>query len=181
MDLTVQIDKLDGAENWSKWKWQMKMHFEQYNLTSIIDGTKICPVAVNGDVSADEHVRWLNGGVITLRQPRLLQQYSRRIIAWQNIEILVTVGPEFKEFSNVWESLDSDKRTTKNLVEKLCTIEQRVKSKAAVDYGAFVARVPGFKQKPVKMGKDFLKVLLYVINLVISSKRTVLWFEYTSL
>ncbi|KAF8774798.1 hypothetical protein HNY73_017311 [Argiope bruennichi] len=57
MDLKVQIDKLEGAENWSKWKWQMKMHFEQYDLTSIIDGTKICPVAVNGDVSADEHVK----------------------------------------------------------------------------------------------------------------------------
>ncbi|KAF8789930.1 uncharacterized protein LOC129959907 [Argiope bruennichi] len=40
-------------------------------------------------------------------------------------KILLTVGPEFQEFSNVRESLDSDKRTTKNLVEKLCTIEQR--------------------------------------------------------
>ncbi|XP_035214900.1 uncharacterized protein LOC118188553 [Stegodyphus dumicola] len=68
-------------------------------------------------------------------------------------KILLTVGPEFEEFSNVWESLDSNKRIIKILVEKLCTIEQRVKSDAAEDYGAFSARVPGFKQKTVKNGK----------------------------
>ncbi|KAF8776783.1 Retrovirus-related Pol polyprotein like [Argiope bruennichi] len=203
MDLKVQIDKLEGAENWSKWKWQMKMHFEQYDLTSIIDGTKICPVAVNGDVSADEHLKkvaeWrrdnakaaaLIASTLSASVADLVMTYSNAKDIWdklisvfeqssiQRLNLLMTqffqVGRdpndnvathaakveriytdmnEFQEFSNVWESLGSDKRTTKNLVEKLCTIEQCVKSNAAVDYGAFAARVPGFKQKPVKNGE----------------------------
>ncbi|KAF8777456.1 Retrovirus-related Pol polyprotein like [Argiope bruennichi] len=207
----------------------MKMHFEQYDLTSIIDGTKICPVAVNGDVRADEHVKkvaeWrrdnakaaaLIASTLSASIADLVMTYSNAKDIWNKLisvfeqssiqrlnllmtqffqvgrdpndnvathaakveriytnmngelnrigssnipeellhgKILLTVGPEFQEFSNVWESLDSDKRTTKNLVEKLCTIEQRVKSNAAVDYGAFAARVPGFKQKPVKNGE----------------------------
>ncbi len=56
-DLRIQVDKLEGAENWSKWKWQIKMHFEQYNLTDIItDGTEICRVAENTNANSNDHV-----------------------------------------------------------------------------------------------------------------------------
>jgi hypothetical protein len=37
-------------------------------------------------------------------------------------QILATMGPEYQEFSNVWESLDDNKRTTNRPCEKLCTI-----------------------------------------------------------
>jgi len=35
------------------------------------------------------------------------------------------VEPEYQEFSNVWESLNDNKRTTNSLLEKLCTIVKR--------------------------------------------------------
>jgi len=38
------------------------------------------------------------------------------LLHWQ---ILATVGPEYQEFSNVWESLDDNKRRTNSLLEKL--------------------------------------------------------------
>ncbi|XP_035220384.1 uncharacterized protein LOC118193413 [Stegodyphus dumicola] len=196
------------------------MHFKQYDLTSIIDGTKICPIAVKGDDSAEEHVKkvaeWRRDNVkaaaliastLSASVADLLVTYSNAKDIWDKLisvfeqssiqrlnllmtqffqvgrdtndnvathaakaeriytdmngelnrirssnipeellhgKILLTVGPKVQEFSNVWESLDCDKRTTRNLVEKFCTIEQRVKSNAASDYGAFAARVPGF-------------------------------------
>ena len=56
-DLKVQIDKLEGAENWNKQKWLMKMHFEQYDLTSIVDGTRLCPVTVNAKTNTNDHMK----------------------------------------------------------------------------------------------------------------------------
>jgi hypothetical protein len=41
-------------------------------------------------------------------------------------QILVTVGPDYQEFSSVRESLDDSKRTTNSLLEKLCMIEKRL-------------------------------------------------------
>nr|CAD7578210.1 unnamed protein product [Timema californicum] len=44
-------------------------------------------------------------------------------------QILVTVGHEYQEFNNVWESLDDKKLTTNSLLEKLCTIKKTATSK----------------------------------------------------
>jgi hypothetical protein len=54
-------------------------------------------------------------------------------------QILATVGPEYQEFSNVWESLDDNKRTTNSLLEKLCTIEKRLQTSMVAESNAFVA------------------------------------------
>lgn len=62
--------------------------------------------------------------------------------------ILASIGPEYQEFSNVWESLNDNKRTTNSLIEKLCTIEKRLMSSNSVaESGAFAAQ--SFS-KPVK-------------------------------
>jgi hypothetical protein len=34
----VKAENLLGASSWAKCKWQMNMHFEQYDRMSIIDG-----------------------------------------------------------------------------------------------------------------------------------------------
>lgn len=210
-DLRVNIDRLEGAQNWSKWKWQMRMHFDQYDLSPIIDGTRQAPILGIDEPAVRALNEWRRDNAkaaaliaSTLSQPvadlvmtqtnakdiwdklvsvfeqssvqrlnLLMTQFFQfckdphdnvathaakveRIYSEMNNElarigsssipvellhgkILLTVGPEYQEFNNVWESLDSDKRTTKNLVEKLCTIEQRIKSSVSVDYGAFSA------------------------------------------
>ena len=33
------------------------MHFEQYDLTLIVDGTRLCPVAVNSEAITNDHVK----------------------------------------------------------------------------------------------------------------------------
>lgn len=53
-DLKVKIEKLVGSSNWSKWKWQMNMHFEQYDMVSIIDGTSKILVPVNAEQPTEE-------------------------------------------------------------------------------------------------------------------------------
>jgi len=57
------------------------------------------------------------------------------------IEMLhVPVVPEYREFSNVWESLDDNKRKTNILLEKLCTIEKLFQtSTTAAESSAIVA------------------------------------------
>jgi hypothetical protein len=41
-------------------------------------------------------------------------------------QILTTVGPEYKELSNVWESLDDNKRTKTSLLERMCRIKKKL-------------------------------------------------------
>jgi hypothetical protein len=64
--------------------------------------------------------------------------------------ILATVGPEYQEFSNVWESFDDNKRMTKGLLEKLFTIEKRWQtSTTAVESSAFMAHASTTKFQSV--------------------------------
>ncbi|RLU20775.1 hypothetical protein DMN91_007389 [Ooceraea biroi] len=42
-EIKVQVDKLESEAEWARWKWQMSMLFEQYDLVSIVDGTRRCP------------------------------------------------------------------------------------------------------------------------------------------
>ena len=46
-DRKTKGQKLVGANNWTKWKWQMNMNFEQYDMMSIIDGMRKCPNITN--------------------------------------------------------------------------------------------------------------------------------------
>ena len=40
LDPKIKVKKLVGATNWAKWRQQMNMHFKQYDMMSIIDGTQ---------------------------------------------------------------------------------------------------------------------------------------------
>jgi hypothetical protein len=46
-DPTIKIEKLVGAINLAKRKWQMNMHFGQYDILSIIDGSGKCRNVTN--------------------------------------------------------------------------------------------------------------------------------------
>ena len=66
---------------------------------------------------------------------------------WQ---ILVTVGPEYQEFSNDWESFDDNKRKTNGLLEKLFTVEKRLQTfTTAAEKSAFVAHASTTKSQSV--------------------------------
>jgi len=229
-ELKLQIDKLEGSTNWNKWKWQIKMHFEQYELTSIVDGTRLLPVPKDGESETEKkknESEWKRDNAkaaaliaSTLTPPvadlvmtctdakdiwdKLISVFEQSSIQRLNLlmtqffqvsreitdnvathaakverifnemndelkrigssaipaellhgKILQTVGKDYQEFNNVWESFDAEKRTTKNLVEKLCTIEQRVQStNSSGDYSAFAARVPAQKKKFVRNAQN---------------------------
>jgi hypothetical protein len=34
-DPTIKVERLVAETNWTKWKWQMNMHFKQYYMMSI--------------------------------------------------------------------------------------------------------------------------------------------------
>ena len=42
-DPKIRVVRLVGATNWTKWKWQMNMHFEHYVMMSITDRVPKCP------------------------------------------------------------------------------------------------------------------------------------------
>jgi len=43
-DFKVKIEKLDGPDDWRKWKWQILMLLRAHCLEGIIDGSRKCPV-----------------------------------------------------------------------------------------------------------------------------------------
>ena len=43
-DFKVQIEKLEGPDDWPKWKWQILMHLHAHWLGGITDGSQKCPV-----------------------------------------------------------------------------------------------------------------------------------------
>lgn len=65
-------------------------------------------------------------------------------------QILITVGPEYQEFSSIWESLDNNKRKTNSLFEKLCTIKKRLQTlMAAADSSAFAVHASTTRSRSV--------------------------------
>jgi hypothetical protein len=43
-DFKVQIEKLEGPDDWPKRKWKILMHLSEHCLESITDGSRNCPV-----------------------------------------------------------------------------------------------------------------------------------------
>jgi hypothetical protein len=43
-DFKVQIEKLDGPDDWPKWKWQILMLLHAHCLEGITDGLRKCPI-----------------------------------------------------------------------------------------------------------------------------------------
>lgn len=48
VEYKVPVDKLEGPEDWAKWKWHMNMVFRAHGLEMIIDGSKTCPELSDG-------------------------------------------------------------------------------------------------------------------------------------
>jgi hypothetical protein len=187
----IKIEKLVGATNWAKWKCHMNMHFELFDMLSIIDGSRKCPNIMNTEDDQRNLLAWRQDNALTavlitsaLSKPvpdlvltcrntkdiwvKLFSVYEQssiqrlsvlmteffklrrdpeidiaayvakveKLFADMNTElqrrgshdisiealraqILATVGPEYHEFSNVWESLDDKKRTT-NICLRCC-------------------------------------------------------------
>lgn len=206
MDPVIKVEKLSGPDNWAKWKWEMSLHFEQFGLNEIINGTKVCPEA-----TAADYIQWKKDNakaasliagalsnnvanlVLTLtnakdiwdklvnvyeqssvqrlsllmveffqlkRQSDSVAQYVAKVeklfydmnselkkrkvgneipVELLHGQILSTIGPEYQEFINVWESLPTEQQITSNLLEKLCTIEKRLASSVPSAESAFVS------------------------------------------
>jgi len=67
-------------------------------------------------------------------------------------QILAAVGPEYREFSNVWVSLDNKVRTTDSLLDKLCAFERRLQTLTTVaESSTFVAHTSTTKSQSMTM------------------------------
>jgi hypothetical protein len=43
-NFTVQVEKIEGPDEWPKWKWQILMLLHAHFLEGITDGSQKCPV-----------------------------------------------------------------------------------------------------------------------------------------
>lgn len=40
----IEIEKLNGAEDWNRWKWEVKNAFIMYEVSEFVYDTKTCPI-----------------------------------------------------------------------------------------------------------------------------------------
>uniref|UniRef100_A0A6P7GLL2 Uncharacterized protein LOC114338270 n=1 Tax=Diabrotica virgifera virgifera TaxID=50390 RepID=A0A6P7GLL2_DIAVI len=60
-DYKIQVDKLEGPEDWAKWKWHVSMLLRAYALEDIVNGTCKCPEVAGNSTSmeVEKHQQWL--------------------------------------------------------------------------------------------------------------------------
>uniref|UniRef100_A0A6P7F9V9 Uncharacterized protein LOC114327229 n=1 Tax=Diabrotica virgifera virgifera TaxID=50390 RepID=A0A6P7F9V9_DIAVI len=60
-DYKIQVDKLEGPEDWAKWKWHVSMLLRAYALEDIVNGTCKCPEVAENSTSleVEKHQQWL--------------------------------------------------------------------------------------------------------------------------
>ena len=49
-DLKIKVSEPVGATNWAKCKWKMNMQFKQYDIMSIMDGSRKRPNITNTEM-----------------------------------------------------------------------------------------------------------------------------------
>ena len=59
----LHVDKLEGPEDWSKWKWHKSMVLRSYELESIVNGTCDRVVLPTATESTTEQKNMLHGKV----------------------------------------------------------------------------------------------------------------------
>ncbi|XP_072380862.1 uncharacterized protein [Diabrotica undecimpunctata] len=211
-DYKIQIDKLEGPEDWAKWKWHVSMLLRSYALEDIVNGMCKCPEVSEDSTSAEiqKHQQWLKDDAktasllagtlgktvaelvltcthaseildklrarfersstqrlnmsieaffrvqrdekedISTHVAKLqklfvdlndeLQKHDENVLSERmlNGRILSTLGKDFDNFKDLWDTILSKNQTLNLLIEKLCTIELRDQS--TVEFFAFVAR-----------------------------------------
>lgn len=222
-EFKLQVDKLEGPEDWAKWKWHMNMVFRAYNLESIVSGESKCPVLPATGETAEqkkELQKWLQNDAkaasiiatalnkttaelvltcihsadiwdklcarfersstqrlnmliesffqarrddkedITVHVAKLQKLFvdlntelenhnenklSERIL---NGRILSTLGREYNNFKDLWDTIPTDQQKLNLLIEKLCSIEAReLLNKTEVNEVAFMAKDTKVKNK----------------------------------
>ena len=60
MEYKELVEKLEGPDDWAKWKWHMKMVFRSHGLETIVEGSRVCPVlpAEVNDQQRNELTEW---------------------------------------------------------------------------------------------------------------------------
>jgi len=69
-DPKMKVEKLVGVSSSAKWKWQMNIHFEQYDRMSIIDGSRKCPNRMKNEKASedDKNICWRGSGIMPGRR-----------------------------------------------------------------------------------------------------------------
>jgi hypothetical protein len=212
-DLKVQIEKLEGPEDWPKWKWQISMLLRAHCLEGITNGSRKCPIlpADAQPKQTKELTEWqqddakaasiiacaLSKSVAQLvltctsakdiwdklcarfersstqRLNMLIESFfqaqrdckediSTHVAKLQKLfvdlndelakhnentlsermltgRILSTLGKEYDNFKDVWDTIPTSTQTVNLLIEKLCAIELRADKLASAEATALVA------------------------------------------
>jgi len=213
-DFKVKVEKLEGPDDWPKWKWQVLMVLRANCLESLIDGSRKCPVLSTDAQSQEkkELTEWLQDDaraasliacalsksvaelVLTCTKARdiwdklcarfersstqrlnmLIESFfqaqrdykediSAHVAKLQKLfvdlndelvkhsentlsermltgRILSTLGKEYHNFKDVWDTIPAREQTVNLLIEKLCAIELRADKLASSEATAFAAR-----------------------------------------
>jgi len=118
-----------------------------FNDWSVDDGVQVPERSRNGHCCYVSIVEKLFSDMYTELRRRGSHDIPIELLHGQ---ILATVGPEYQEFSNVWESIDENKRKRNGLFEEVFTIEKRLQtSTTGADSSAFVAHASTKKSQSV--------------------------------
>ncbi|KMQ82317.1 hypothetical protein RF55_23392 [Lasius niger] len=58
MDLKTAVSKLEGGENWVKWKKQVTLFLRHYNVMGVVNGLKTAPPALTSDASEAQRTEY---------------------------------------------------------------------------------------------------------------------------
>jgi len=218
-DFKVQIEKLDGPDDWPKWKWQILM-LRAHCLEGITDGSRKCPVMPAGADSAEKGTEWrqddakaasIIAGTLSKSVAELVLACTSAKDVWdklcarfectstqrlnmrnrsskQNViarisarmlqscknfvdlndelakhnentlsermltrRILSTLGKEYDNFKDVWNTIPTSIQTVNLPIVKLCAIELRADKLASAEATAIIAHENYKKSNSMKV------------------------------
>jgi hypothetical protein len=91
----IKVEKLVGAPKWAKWEWHRNMHFEQYDMMSIIDGSQKCPNITNTE-------KTLKGFLLVWKRDNAQMAVLITSVLSQPVVDLVLM---YSDAQNIWDKL----------------------------------------------------------------------------
>ena len=91
-DPKIKAEKLVGASNWAKWKWQMNRHFDQYDMMSLIDRSWKRPNITNTEKESEDD--------------------QKNLLTWkhENAQMVVLIASVLSQLVADWVLMYSDVR-----------------------------------------------------------------------
>ncbi|XP_049813807.1 uncharacterized protein LOC126260519 [Schistocerca nitens] len=137
-DYKVSIDKLEGPEDWAKWKWHISMVLCSYGLEDIINELVLtCKNAkeildklrARFERSSTQRLNMLIETFFRVKRDET-EDISAHVAKLQKLFVdlndeLAKHEENYDKFKDLWDTIPTEKQSLNLLIEKLCTIELR--------------------------------------------------------